>query len=79
MNGVDVRNLGRADHGRNVEITQRQLRRPNANRLIGKTHVQRIPVRLTVDCDRADTEFLACANDAQRNLAAICYQNLLKH
>ena len=79
MDGVHVRDLGGADYGGNVEITQRQLRRANANRLVGKAHVQRIPVRLTVDRDRADAELLACANDAQRNLSAIRYQNFLKH
>src|ERR1039458_7352086 len=79
MDGVDVRDLGRADHCRNVEITLRQLWRAYANRLIGKTYVQRIPVGLTVDRDGADAEFLARADDPQRNLAAICYQNFLEH
>src|SRR6266481_3321924 len=79
MDGVDVRDFGRADYSRDVEITQRQLRRSDANRLIGKTHVERIPVCLAVDRDRADAEFLACANDAQCNLAAIRYQNFLEH
>src|SRR5271157_4796617 len=41
--------------------------------------MERIPVRLTVDRHRADAELLACANDAQRNLAAIRYQNFLEH
>ncbi len=79
MDGVHVGDFGRADHGGNVQIALRQLRRANANRLIGKAHMQRIPVRLAVDCDRADAEFLACANDAQSDLAAIRYQNLLEH
>src|SRR5208282_5932036 len=79
MDGVHIGDFGGADHRGNVEITQRQLRRANANRLIGKAHMQRIAVRFTVDCDGADAELLACANDAQRNLAAIRYQNLLEH
>src|SRR5208282_2870983 len=79
MDGIDVGDLGRADHGGNVEIAQRQLRRANANRFIGKTHVERIAIRLAVDRHRADAEFLACANDAQGNLAAIRYQNFLEH
>ena len=65
MDGVDVGDLRRADHGRNIEITLRQLRRADADGFIGKTYVQRIPVGLTVDCDRANAQFLACANDAQ--------------
>ena len=79
MDGVHVRDFGGADHRGNVEITLRQLRRADADRLIGKAHMQRIPVGLTVDCDRADAEFLACANDAQRNLAAIRYQDFIEH
>ena len=79
MNGIDIRDLGRADHRGNVEITLRQLRRSNTNRFIGKAHMERIPVRLTVDRHRADAEFLARANDAQRNLAAIRHQNLIDH
>ncbi len=79
MDGVHVCDFGRADHRRNVEITLRQLRRPDANRLVGKAHVQRIPVGLAVDRDRADAEFLARANDAQGNLAAIRHQNFLEH
>src|ERR1039458_520767 len=79
VDGVHVRDLGRADHRGNVEITLRQLRWADANRFIGEAHVQRIPVRLAVDRHRADVEFLACANDAQRNLAAVRNQNLLKH
>ena len=79
MDGVDVRDFGGADHRGNIEITLRQLRRSNANRFVGKAHMERIPVRLAVDRDRADAEFLACANDAQGNLAAIRYQNFLEH
>jgi hypothetical protein len=47
------------------------LRRADADGLVGKTHVQRIAVGFTVDRDRADAEFLARADDAQRNLATI--------
>ena len=39
MDGVHVRNLGRADHRGDIEITMGQLRWANANRLIGKAHV----------------------------------------
>ena len=73
MDGVDVRDFGRADHRGNVEIALRQLWRANANGFVCKAHVERIPVRLAVDRDRADAKLLACANDAQRNLAAICH------
>jgi hypothetical protein len=38
-----------------------------------------MPVRLAVNGNRADAQFLARANDAQRNLPAIRNQDLLKH
>ena len=79
MHRLDIRNFCSADDSRNVQIALRQLWRPNANRLIGKAHGQGIPVRLAVDCDRADPELLARANDAQGDLSAISHQNLLKH
>ncbi len=79
MDSIHVRDLGGADYRGNVEIALRQLWRSNTNRFIGKAHVERIPVGLAVDRDRADAEFLACANYAQGNLAAIRYQNFLEH
>ena len=73
MNGVHIGDLGRADDGGNIEIALRELRRSDADRLIGKAHVQGVPVCFAVDCHRANAEFLARANDAQRDLAAIGY------
>src|SRR5260370_6699256 len=79
MDGVHVRDLGGADYRGNVEITLCQLRRSKTNIIICKRHKERIPVGLAVNRHRADAEFLACANDTQGNLAAISYQNFLKH
>ncbi len=71
MNGVDVGDFGGADHGGDIEITLRELRRADADRFVGKAHVQRIPIGFAVDRDRADAEFLARADDAQRDFSAI--------
>ena len=79
MDRVDVGDFGGADDGGNVQITLRKLRRADADGFIGKTHVQRVAVRFAVNGDRANAEFLARADDAQGNLAAIGYQNLLEH
>ena len=79
MDRIHVGDLRRADDRRNVQIAQRQLRRPDADGLVGKAHGQRIAVGLAVNGDRADAQFLARANDAQCNLSAIRNQDLLKH
>src|ERR1700733_14574115 len=79
MDGFHIRDLGRADYGRNVQITQCQLGRSDANGLIGKTNRQRIAVGLAVNRDRANAQLLACADNAQCNLSAIGNQDLLKH
>ena len=73
MNGIDIGNFGGADNGGNIQVAVRQLRRADADRLIGKAHVQRVPVGIAVDRHRADAQLLAGANDAQRDLAAIGY------
>src|ERR1700740_1392171 len=79
MDGIRICDLGRADHGWNIEIAQSQLWRPNADGFIGKTDGQRIPVRLTVNRNRADAQFLAGTDNAQGDLPAIGNQDLLKH
>ena len=71
MDGINVRNFGGADDGRNIEIAFVQARRANANGFVGKAHVQRVAVGFAVDGDRLDAEFLAGANDAQGNLPAV--------
>ncbi len=79
MHRLDIGDLRRADDRRNIQIAQRQLRRPNADGLIGKAHVQRVAVRLAVNGDRADAQLLARANHAQCNLSAIGNQDFLEH
>ena len=79
MHRVHVRNLRRADHRRNVQVTQRQLWRPNADGFIRKAHGQGVPVGLAVNRNRANAELLACANYAQRNFSAIRNENFLEH
>src|ERR1700722_17573363 len=79
MNSIDVRNFGRAGHGRNIQIALRQLRRPDADRLVGKAHVQRVPVGLAINGNRANAQLLARTNHAQGDLTAIGNQNLVEH
>ena len=79
MNRLHIGDLSRADHPGNIQVAVRQLRRTDADGLVGKTNGQRIAVGLAVDGDRADTQFLARANHAQRNFPAIRNKDLLEH
>ena len=79
MDRIHIGDFGRADHRRNVEVAVGQPRRPNANRFVGKAHVQRVAVGLAINGDGLDAQFLAGANDAQGNLTAVRNQDFLKH
>jgi|GEM_PF-3479067 len=79
MNRIHIRNLGRADHGRNIQVALSRARRTDADSLVGKAHVQRMPVRLAIDSDRANAHFLAGVDDTQRNFAAIGDEYFTKH
>ncbi len=79
MDGVHVGDLGRGDDRGHVEIAVGQARRADADGLVGKADVQRVAVGLAVDGDRANAEFPAGVQDAQRDFAAIGNQYLTKH
>jgi hypothetical protein len=79
MHRLDVGDFGRTDDCGDIQIALRQLRRPNADRLIGKADVQRIAVGLAVDRNRADAQLLARTDHAQCNFSAIGNQYLFEH
>ena len=79
MNGIDVGDLGRADHRRNVEIAARALCGTNANGFIGESHVQAVAIGLRVNGHGFDAKILAGANDANGDFASIGDQNFLEH
>src|SRR5580704_794716 len=79
MDCVDVGDFSRADHLRDVQVALARTSRPNAHGFIRKTHVQRVAVRLGIDCDRGDAQFLARIDHAQGNLTAISYKDFSKH
>ena len=54
MDCLYIGDLGGTDYGGNVQVTLCQLRRPDADRLIGKPDWQRMAVSFAIDCDRAD-------------------------
>ena len=79
MNGIDIGDLRGRDDGRDIQIALRRSRRPDADRLVGKTDVERVAVRLAVDGNRADPEFFAGADDAKRDFAAVGDEQFSKH
>src|SRR5206468_12384046 len=79
MNRIHVSNFSGAYYRWNVEITLGKLRRPNADGLVGETNVQRIPVGIAIDRNRADAQLLAGAYDPQSNFATIRDQDFLEH
>ena len=79
MDGVGIRDFSRADHARNIQIAARAFCRPDADRFIGKAHVQTIAVGLGVNRNRADAQLPRGAYHAQRDLSAIGDKNFVEH
>ena len=71
MDRIDVGDFGGADHLRDVEIAFGAARRADANGFVGETHVQRVAIGFGIHGDRGDSEFLAGADDSQRDFAAV--------
>ncbi len=68
MDCVDISDLRGGDHGGHIQIALRRTRRSNADCLIRKTHMQRVPVRLAVHRDGPDAHLPARRNNSHRNL-----------
>ena len=62
-----------------VQIALIGSSRTDADRFIGDLSMKRIPVRFGKDSDRPDSKFPAGADDPNRDLAAVCDQDFLKH
>ena len=79
MNRIDVADFGRADDAVDLQIAVGARRRADADRFVGELHVERIHVRLGINRQRLDAEFLAGADDAERDFAAIGDQDFVEH
>ena len=79
MDRIHVADFRGADDAVDLEVAFRARRGADANRLVGQLDVQRINIRLRINRERPDAEFLAGADNAQRDFAAIGDQNFLKH
>ena len=69
----------RGDDRRDVEIAQARGVGPDADRLVGHAHGQRVRVGLRVRQHRADAELAAGADDPQRDFTTIGDQDLVEH
>ena len=62
-----------------VEVALGRDRGADQEGLVGLAHVRRVAVDLRIDGDRADPHLLQGPGDADRDLAAIGYEDLLEH
>ena len=63
MDRVHIGDFRGADHLRNVQVALAAARRTDANGLVGEADVKRVAVRLRINGDGPNAEFLAGAQD----------------
>ena len=64
---------------RNIQVAVRAAWRPDAHRLIRKTHMQRIAVRLRIDGYGGDVQLFAGADHPQSDFTSIGDKNFAEH
>src|SRR5262249_33229441 len=69
----------RIDYFGDDEVAFSRRSGSNRERLISHTYMECPAIRFGIQCGCPDTHFSACANDANGNLTAIRYEDLLKH
>ena len=76
MDGLRARSCSRVEDPFLVQIALRGRAGADEIRLVGKAHVERGAIRFGVDGDRRDPELTERSEDADRDLAAVCNENL---
>ena len=79
MHGVGAGDLAGGEQRRHVEIAVARRRRPDADALVGEPDVHGVGVGGRVHGHGRDAELLAGAQHPERDLAAIGYEDFLKH
>ena len=79
MHRVRAGDLAGGEQRRNVEVAVARGRRADAHALFGKPHMHGVLVGGGMHGDGRNAQLLAGAQHTQRDLAAICDQNLVKH
>ena len=78
MNSLDIGDFRRADDGRNIEVAARALGGTDANGFVGETNGQAVAIGFRVNRHGGNAEVLTRADDAQRDLSPVGYENFLK-
>jgi hypothetical protein len=79
MDRIGAGDLGRRDDHRNVEVALARRRRADAHRLVCEFDVQRVGIGGRVHRDRLEAHLAQASDHAQRDLSAICDEDLLEH
>ena len=79
MDGVDVGDFRRADDAVDAEVAFVAGGFADADGFVGQLDVHGIGVRLRINRDGADVQFLAGADDADGDFSAVGDQNFFKH
>src|SRR5262245_44511339 len=79
MDGPAARGLGGRNQIRDPEVALHRRRRSDADRLVGQTDVQRVPVGGRVDGDRLDVELVERADDPDGYLTPVRDENAREH
>ncbi len=79
VNRIGIGDFRCRDDVGNVEVALGALRRANANRLVGETHVEALRVGCGIHRHRLDAHFLAGADHPEGNLTAVGDQDFLEH
>ena len=79
MDGVGAGHFGGRDDAVDAQVAFGGRRRPDADRLVGKAHGERVAVGRRVDHDGLDAQFAAGADHPQRDFSSVGDQNLANH
>ena len=79
MHRVGAGDLAGGEQRGNVEVAVARGGRADAHAFVGEPHVHGILVGGRMHGDRRNAQLLAGAQDAQRDLAAVCDQDLVEH
>jgi hypothetical protein len=79
MDGIHTMPSRGVQNAFNIEVAFARRRRPQMRGFIGFADMKRGAVGVGINGDRADTHLAKRANNTQRDLAAIGYQNFLEH
>ena len=79
MDGVHISDLRRANDPVDPQVTLADRGFTDADGFVGHLDVHGIGIGLGIDGHGADVQFLACADNAHSDFAAIGNQDLLEH